>query len=265
MPPADGAGRRARDDAAVRLLAFTCGQITLPLSYFLPGEEGRITIPFTAYLIDHPLALCLFDTGLGAKYRRAFGTAAAGRVDFSEHETMAARLLAIGVDPREIRWIINSHLHLDHAGGNEHFPNATVIVQDEEWDYAFAGVDPSYVPAEVDTGQPLKRIRGELDLFGDGTVVLLPTPGHVPGHQSARVRTGGGEALLAGDCCNLKRSLDELRLPESCHDADQYPASLKTLRRRRAGGTAIFYSHDPTFWATVPQAVPLDLQAMATA
>ncbi|WP_375392491.1 N-acyl homoserine lactonase family protein [uncultured Sphingomonas sp.] len=248
---------RDPDDAGVRLFAFTCGHITLPLSFFLRGEDGQITIPVTAYLIDHPAALCLFDTGLGAKYRRPTGTPGTGRVDFSEHETIAARLAEIGVAAQDIRWIINSHLHLDHAGGNAHLPNATIIIQDSEWDFARAGIDPSYVAGEVDTGQPVQRITGEFDLFGDNTVVLMPTPGHTPGHQSARVRTLRGDVLLAGDCCNLKRSLDELRLPDHCHDADSYLDSLKMLRREREKGTAILFSHDPDFWATIPQARPL--------
>jgi glyoxylase-like metal-dependent hydrolase (beta-lactamase superfamily II) len=111
---------------------------------------------------------------------------------------------------------------------------------------------------EFDTGQPFKRIQGEYDVFGDGTVVLFPTPGHTPGHQSARVRTATGEAILASDCCNLKRSLDELHLPDHCHDADQYLARLKSLSAMRARGARIFYSHDPDFWAGVPQGVPLD-------
>ncbi len=253
---------RDPDDASVRLFAFTCGHIELPLSYFLCGESGQIRIPVTAYLIDHPIALCLFDTGLGAKYRRKTGTPSSGRVDFGEHETIAARLSQIGVAPGDVRWIINSHLHLDHAGGNVLLPNATVIIQEDEWNYSQAGVDSSYVADELVTGQPLKRLTGEFDLFGDGTVVLMPTPGHTPGHQSVRVRTLGGEVLLAGDCCNLKRSLDELRLPESCHNADRYLDSLKMLRRIRDSGTAIFFSHDPVFWAGVPQATPLDVGLM---
>ena len=168
-----------------------------------------------------------------------------------------ARLRAIGVDPADIIWILSSHLHLDHAGGNVLLPNATVIVQANEHDYAFTTTDQAYHIPEFDTGQPFKRIHGEYDVFGDGTVVLFPTPGHTPGHQSARVRTAGGEVVLASDCCNLKRSLDELRLPDHCHDADQYLATLKGLATMRAGGTRIYYSHDPEFWAGVPQGVPL--------
>jgi len=248
---------RTDADAAVRVFAFTCGHIRLPTSFFLRGEEGEITIPVTCYLIDHPRALVLFDTGLGGMHQRPQGTLPTGRYDFTDDETIASRLQAIGVAPEEIQWIINSHLHHDHAGGNIHLPNATVVLQDAEWDYAYSGIDRSYSSADFDIGHKILKVRGEYDLFGDGTIVALPTPGHTPGHQSLRVRTSSGEMLLAGDCCGLRRSLDELRLPDKCHNADLYIDSLKKLRSLRIQGTRIFFSHDPEFWAGVPQSSPL--------
>ena len=240
----------ARHDG-VLLFAFTVGWMTLPLSFFLAGEEGKIRFPATAFLIDHPRGLAVFDTGLGPRFVRPSGTPAGKGVDLEDDGMIDARLRAMGVDPADIQWILSSHLHLDHAGGNVLLPNATVI------DYARTSGDRAYHQPEFDTGQPFKHIHGEYDVFGDGTVVLFPTPGHTPGHQSARVKTAGGEVILASDCCNFKRSLDELRLPDHCHDADQYLATLKGLAGMRARGGRIFYSHDPDFWATVPQNVPL--------
>src|ERR1700712_5789212 len=239
----------------VRLFAFTVGWMNLPLSFFLAGEEGRIRFPATAFLIDHPRGLALFDTGLGPRFVRPAGTPTQKGIDIEDDGMIDARLRAIGVDPADITWILSSHLHLDHAGGNVLLPNATVIVQANEHDYAFSTTDRAYHIPEFDTGQPFKRIHGEYDVFGDGTVVLFPTPGHTPGHQSARVRTAGGEVVLASDCCNLKRSLDGLHLPGHCHDPDHYLATLKGLASMRSRGTRIFYSHDPEFWAGVPQNV----------
>lgn len=249
---------RAPAEEGVRLFAFTVGWMTLPLSFFLAGEEGKIRFPATAYLIDHPLGLAVFDTGLGPRFVRPAGTPAPKGVDLEDDATIDVRLRAIGVDPAEVKWILSSHLHTDHAGGHAFLPNATVILQAAEHDYAFAGVDRAYHLPEFDIGQTFKRVIGEHDVFGDGTVVLFPTPGHTPGHQSARVRTAGGEVVLASDCCNLKRSLDDLRLPDHCHDADQYIATLKGLSAMRSRGTRIFYSHDPQFWEAMPQGVPLN-------
>jgi N-acyl homoserine lactone hydrolase len=246
-----------RKGEGVRLFAFTVGSMTLRLSFFLAGEEGKITFPVTAYLIDHPDGLTVFDTGLGPRFVRPAGTPAAGSVDLEDDATIDVHLRRIGVDPEAIRWILCSHLHTDHAGGNRYLPNATVVIQASELDYACAGVDRAYHRPEFDIGQPFKKVHGEYDVYGDGSVVLFPTPGHTPGHQSARVRTEGGDIVLSADCCNLRRSLDDLRLPDHCHDAELYLSSLKTLSAMRAGGARIFYSHDPDFWKTVPQAQPI--------
>ena len=256
-----------RHDSAVGdlplVVAFTCGWMTLPMAFFLDGEEGQIVCPATAYLIDHPKGLALFDTGLGPRFSYPAGTTPTKPLDLMEDsEQIDARLRAIGVDPGDIRWIINSHLHSDHAGGNSLLPNATVVVQATEWDYAFQGVDKAYHQPEFDTGHAVLKVHGEHDMFGDGSVVLLPTTGHTPGHQSARVRTAGGDVVLAADCCNLRRSLDEMRLPDHVHNADDYRRTLETLRGIRAGGTPIFYGHDPEFWSAVPQAVPLRITSI---
>lgn len=242
----------------VQVIAFTVGWLTLPLSFFLDGEDGKIKVPCTAFLIRHPAkGLALFDTGLGPRFERPAGTSAKGLADLEDDGTMGARLTAIGVDPADIRWIINSHLHSDHAGGNVYFPNASVIVQSAELDYARAGTDRAYHGPEFDLGQPFVRVNGEHDMFGDGSVVLFPSPGHTPGHQCARVRTASGSVVLAADCCNLKRSLDEMRLPDHVFNADQAMDTLRVLKSMRDQGTRIFYGHDPEFWDTIPKGVVL--------
>ena len=178
-----------------------------------------------------------------------------------EEHPIADRLRALEVDPADIQWIVNSHLHLDHAGGNHLLPNATIVIQDSEWEFGFSGKDSAYATEDFDTGQPVKRITGEHDLYGDGSVILFPTPGHTPGHQSARVLTATGEAVLAGDCCNFRRSLDEMRMPDQVYNADHYRGSLSKLSDLRRAGAKIFFGHDPDFWVTVPQGEPLDLSA----
>ena len=247
------------DNGAPLLFAFTCGWMTLDHNFLVKGETGKIRIPATCFLIDHPEGLVLFDTGLGPRFIRPAGTEATKFIDFTDDSSIDKRLIAIGVDPASIDWVINSHLHLDHAGGNGFLPNATIVVQDDEWAHAAVSDDASYRVSEYDTGQPVLKVRGEHDLFGDGTIVVFRTPGHTPGHQSARVRTAAGEAILAADCCNMRQSLDELRLPAECYNAELYLDTLKRLQDLRSRGTRIFYSHDPGEWAKVPQGVALGL------
>lgn len=244
----------------VRLFGFTVGYVNMPLTFFLAGEPGEVRAPVTAYLIDHPKGLVLFDTGLGPRFERPKGAPLESFVDIETGDTMDARLRAIGVDPADIRWIIVSHLHTDHTGGNLYFPNATIVVHQAEYRYALdqgPQEDPRYFLSEYDTGQPIKAIAGEYDLFDDGTIVVFPTLGHSPGHQSVRVRTDGGSAVLCGDCCSMKRTLDEFKMPDQCFDADKFLESLKTLAEMQKNGTRVFPSHDPDFWDTIPKGVPI--------
>ena len=247
----------------MRLFALTCGELTGPTGGFLAGEKGRLRVPVPAYLIDHPRGLVLYDSGLhpaaGTDPAGCLGAAASTyfTVHFAPGEDVAARLAALDIDAGRVRFLVNSHLHFDHTGGNACVPNAELVVQRAEWE---AGHEADairanyYDPKDYDTGHAVRMVTGEHDLFGDGRVVCLPTFGHTPGHQSLRVRLDGSEVVLTGDACYLRRTLEELHLPAIVHDRDAMLASLRLLRALRDAGARIFYGHDPEFWATVPQA-----------
>jgi N-acyl homoserine lactone hydrolase len=252
---------------AVRLFAMTCGWLTGATAGFLAGEPGRLRVPVPCFLIDHPRGRVLFDSGMHPTTQ----TDPAGRlgsaapffdVEFHPGEEVAARLQALDVEPRAIRYLINSHLHFDHTGGNATIPNAQLVVQRAEWD---AGHDADlirknfYDPKDYDAGHDVLQVDGEHDLFGDGRVVCIPTYGHTPGHQSLRVRLDGGEVVLTGDACYLRRTLEELRLPSVVYDEQGMRQSLLRLRALRDAGARIFYGHDPEFWKTVPQA-PVEIR-----
>jgi glyoxylase-like metal-dependent hydrolase (beta-lactamase superfamily II) len=246
----------------MRVFAFTCGWLTGPLGLFLQGLHGRLRVPIPAYLIDHPKGKLLFDSGLhpGAGLDPAARLGAAAEifeVEFGAGEDVASRLSALDLDPGEIAYLVNSHLHFDHTGGNALIPEARVVVQRAEWE---AGRDAdliaanNYDPKDYDTGHDLLLVEGEHDLFGDGRVVCMPTHGHTPGHQSLRLRLESGEILLTGDACYLRRSLEELHLPLVAHDPEQMRESLRRIRALAQRGVRIFFGHDPEFWQTVPQA-----------
>jgi N-acyl homoserine lactone hydrolase len=245
-----------------KLFALTCGWLTGPMGGFLAGEEGRLKVPVPCYLIDHPRGKVLFDSGLHPRTQtdpagRLGGKARVFDVHFQPGEEVAARLGAVDLDAAKVDYLINSHLHFDHTGGNELLPNATVVVQRREWE---AGLDADLAAAnhydahDYRTGQDVELVDGEHDLFGDGTIVCLPTFGHTPGHQSLRVQLDGGPVILTGDACYLRRTLEELHLPSVVFDEDGMRRSLQALRQLRDLGARIFYGHDPDFWAGVPQA-----------
>jgi N-acyl homoserine lactone hydrolase len=242
---------------SVILRAFTCGWFQSPLSFFLGGEDRSVVrAPIPAYLIEHPKGKALFDTGLGLRFRRPIEERLAHDAtgfEFDESADIAMRLRAAEVDPAKIDWIINSHFHADHCGGNASIPNATIVVQRREREAARTmNGDRFYDPADYDQGHPVLALDGEHDLFGDGTVRIVPTYGHTPGHQSVIVKLDSGEVLLAADCCYLERSLDGLVTAPGDHDPEQARITLERLATLRRGGTRIFYGHDGGFWKSLP-------------
>jgi glyoxylase-like metal-dependent hydrolase (beta-lactamase superfamily II) len=247
----------------IKLYAMTCGHLTGDLGHLLEGGEGRIRLPIPAYLIEHPKGMALFDSGMHPDCQTnpaaRLGPRLSALFDFDYHpgEEISARLAAIGRDPARIDLLINSHFHFDHVGGNSQIPNATMLVQRREW---VAGTDPEMAALrgfdrrDFDLGHRLLLIEGEHDVFGDGSVLCVPTYGHTPGHQSLRVRLAGGEVVLAADSCYFCRTLRERRLPRRVYDREAMLASLDRLAALQANGARIFYGHDPEFWQTVPQA-----------
>lgn len=244
---------------SLRLIAFSCGWFQCKNSFFVEGwdDQTYVRSPVPSYLIDHPKGRAVFDTGLGLRYRREIDKRLPPNkfgLDLYEDHDVAARLRAIDIDPASIDWIITSHLHIDHCGGNMFLPNATVIVQSRELAAARTSDDAMlYNPEDFETGQPITAIDGEHDLFGDGSVTLFPTFGHTPGHQSVRVKLPSGEVILAGDCCYIKRNLDELRLPANTWDKQIGVETLRALAKARARGTRVFYGHDAQFWSTITE------------
>jgi N-acyl homoserine lactone hydrolase len=246
----------------MKVYALTCGWIRSALGNFLEGAHGSIRVPVPCFLIDHPKGKLLFDSGMhpdtqhDAHGRLGF-IADHYTVEFQPGEEVGARLRALAIDPGEIRWLVQSHLHFDHCGGNAQIPNATLVVQRREWE---AGHDSdlrqrmAYDARDYDLGHDLQLIDGEHDVFGDGRVVCLPTNGHTPGHQSLLLRTEAGEIVLAADACYLRRTLEQLHLPPVAYDPDTMVVSLQKLATLRAGGARIVFGHDPEDWTTVPQA-----------
>ena len=123
----------------VKLYAMTCGRLVGRLKDMIEGEDGLVALPIPSYLIEHPKGRAVFDTGMHPQCR----TDAAGRMgagvarifgfeQFGPEDDVKSRLESIDRDPGKIDFIVNSHLHFDHAGGNELVPNATMVVQKRE-------------------------------------------------------------------------------------------------------------------------------------
>ena len=243
------------------LYAFTCGTVTGP---FRGEEVGDLALPVPCYLIDHPEGTALVDTGLHPGVRedphgRVGWVADVLRLELPEGQDLASRLAALGVDPGGLRYLVNTHMHFDHAGGNVLVPpHVELVVQEREWAAANdqQGIETNfYNPDDYSQERPVRAVDGEHDLYGDGSVVLMPTYGHTPGHQSLRVSGGGEEDLiLCADACYFADWMDSEESPPYGFDKEQELASLRHLRSLRDAGARMVYGHDTKQWATLPQA-----------
>ena len=247
----------------MKLHPLTCGWLTGPRGGFLEGETGALRVPVLAWLLEHPKGTLLFDAGMHPDVAQD-PAARLGRLadvfqsEFASEETVGARLRERGVDPGRVDLLVNSHLHFDHAGGNAEIPDARLVVQRREWE---AGADPDlarsngFASHDYDLGHELELVDGEHDVFGDGSVVCIPTHGHTPGHQSLRVRLEAGEFVLTSDACYLRQTLDELHLPGVIHDREAMLESLLRFRALRDSGARLLFGHDPEQWETLPAVI----------
>jgi glyoxylase-like metal-dependent hydrolase (beta-lactamase superfamily II) len=164
---------------------------------------------------------------------------------------LAARLSASGFDPARVDRLALSHLHFDHVGGSHLVPGAEVLVQRAEWRAVEADVEHREYLSPPELGERLRLIDGELDVYGDGRVRLVPTTGHTAGHQSLFLRTDEGRDLvLTSDACYLARALAARTPPPSAFDRAAQLAVYDELARLAAGGARLIFGHDPEQWPT---------------
>jgi glyoxylase-like metal-dependent hydrolase (beta-lactamase superfamily II) len=151
-------------------------------------------IVVAAYLIRHPRGLFLFDTGIGE------GLPTVEERYHPVRRSLSAELDRAGVSTGEVQMLANCHLHIDHAGGNHRFAGRPIFAQHGEFDAAH---EPNYTlpsaVADFDDAR-FELIDGEAEPIPG--VRIVPTPGHVPGHQSLVVETTSGRVVIAGQAYN---------------------------------------------------------------
>lgn len=229
----------------IRIHCLTTGRVRVKrgargVRRYLPGGWSEDTLPVNVFAVEHPAGICLFDAGQAAQaaqagyFPRWYPFFRLARFELGPEDEAGAQLARIGLPPEDLRWVVLSHLHTDHAGGVAGVArDAELIVSRTEWERArgaggrLRGYLPQYWPAKL---QP-RLVDGSLDLAGDGSLVVFPTPGHTPGHISLLVEAGAQTYLLGGDAAPSAAALAEAD-PE-----------LSDLCRRL--GAIFLATHDP--------------------
>ncbi|MEA3058532.1 MAG: N-acyl homoserine lactone hydrolase [Sphingomonadales bacterium] len=230
--------------AIERMYVLHCGDIMLnDMGRFSPGFSGPGTLAVTCYLIKHGQDYVLFDTGLGDEVAAMSNGKPSNAGNWTVKKTLASQLAEIGLKPSDITHVVLSHSHPDHVGNLKMFPQATLVVQETEYDWAMPDGTPRFPPA-------MKAIKadGDRDLFGDGSVVLISTPGHSPGHQCLLVKlpqTGG--VLLTGDSVHTKANWELKRAPRQNFSYSQSIGSLQRMAAvLKTNNAEIWIGHEPT-------------------
>lgn len=236
------------------LYALQNGFIGFETTGLFYGERSaeRVAIPVTCYLIRSTDGVVLFDTGVSP--RAVPGLLRRDPLArFSDEDLLAQRLDTLGLEPSDVDLVVLSHLHFDHAGGADIFPDSELVAQKDEYAYAqypapfFADF---YYKKNFDLpGYKWRLLDGDTELLPG--ITALRSDGHTPGHQSLLVELPEtGPVILAGDCCYWQRSIDDEVPPGVVWDPTRAMHSIKRLKTlARLTGGRIFPSHDPAFWA----------------
>src|SRR5476649_717790 len=214
-----------------KLYILNCGEgIAGDISRWSPGVNVGKSMPFVdnCYLIHHTTGWMLWDTGVTdaiAAMPDGLAPADPKATHWKRPKTLASQLEQLGVKPSDIKFLAVSHTHPDHIGNVEMFPQAMLFVQKAEYEWPGANNAPRFKPEH-----PVTKLEGDRDIFGDGSVTIITTPGHTPGHQSLLVKLlKTGALLLTGDAVHFKSNWDNRGVPSNNFDKDKTATSMQRM------------------------------------
>lgn len=234
----------SRPTPEVTLTRLDCGNAAGPAevsrfsdTYAYPDLKVQLT--YSCYLIRHGDEYMLWDAGhpIGSPMVKT---------------TILDQLTTLGLTPARIRYLGISHYHGDHTGQAPSFPTATLLIGKGDWDVLTSptpapGINPAPFASWITgTGKVEPQAADKKDVFGDGTVVMLSTPGHTPGHHSLLVRlAGAGNVLITGDLSHFRENYDSNGVPTFNSNRADTMASIDRFKAiARNLNAAVIIQHD---------------------
>ena len=240
-PPVDAA-------AELSLTRFDCGKTTTlaDVSRFsdVAAFKGlNIELTFSCYLVKHGNDYLVWDTGNPA-------ASGATPAPTAPKTSLVEQLAELHLKPEQINFVGISHYHGDHVGQVASFPQATLLIGKGDWD-AITSPKPAegvnFKPFEnwISGGGNVQPQALDKDVFGDGSVMMLYTPGHTPGHHSLLVKTSSGNFIITGDAAHFRENYDSDGVPAFNYDRAQTIASVERLKKIAATFNAtVVIQHD---------------------
>lgn len=269
---------QAESPAGMQLYVFSSGRMMLSKGFLqnLAPMEPKIEIPIGFFVVKHPKGNVLFDTGNNDKLITDLGywgkLATVFEPKMKPEDAIDAQLAKIGLKPDDIKYVVVSHMHLDHGGNVGKFPNSTLVIQDDELGFAMFPDEPfaaGYIPGDaqvlrstVGSSKPnamnMLRLEGDFDLFGDGSVVVHRSRGHTKGSQMLLVRLPKtGSIILTGDAAYFRDNVEKNLIPNIvlAYDPVGIVKGYDWIRRMMATENANFFTaHDPESYKTLKKA-----------
>jgi N-acyl homoserine lactone hydrolase len=214
-----------------KLFILNCGEgVAGDISRWSPGINVGKSMDFAdnCYLLHHAQGWLLWDTGVtDAIAAMPDGQAPPDprMTHWRRPKTLVSELEELGVKPSEIKYLAISHTHPDHIGNVELFPHSMLLVQKAEYEWPSPFGVGRFKPEH-----PATKLEGDHDVFGDGSVMLVATPGHTPGHQSLLVRLPKtGVLFLSGDAVHFKSNWENRAVPSGNTDKEKTLASMQRI------------------------------------
>ena len=217
------------------------------------GNKGALTrgkdvgkaieMPNYFYIIEHKDGICLVDAGVECT---------ANETPVPEGDPISV-LKKLGHEPRDVRYVILTHMHIDHTFYMSRFPDSVFIIRKSELKMAWwhDKNEGGYCYEHYKDTRDFKYIQlpddVDFDVFGDGSVVLTDTRGHSAGHQSVLLHLPEyGRIMLTGDAASLEDNLRFMLVPGTCTSIGKAEESLQKIQHFEDIGYELFFSHEAT-------------------
>lgn len=234
--------------AALSLTRLDCGTPTIKnFDKFFSDKPGLYApgprvITDSCYVIRHGDRVLLWDTGFPAAWKGQERDL--GELTVKEDKTIAEQLQQLGLKPADIDIVGISHMHSDHTGQASEFSNAELLIGTKDFEET-KGKDDPFGPWRKE-GAKVHSAQGDVDVFGDGSVVALHLPGHTPDHMALLVKLASGPVLLTGDLYHSREAREKRGVPPFNTSREQTLRSMDKFEKlAKELGAKVIIQHEP--------------------